>query len=72
MGRAVYVSVQARTRDIYENERLIKKFIKETKKSGVLERFREKRYFVKKSEKRNAKRRRKKTISRESTKKNKN
>ena len=72
MGKAVYVSVQARTRDLYENERLIKKFIKETKKSGILEKAREKRYFVKKSEKRNAKKRRKNSNSRETGKKNNN
>jgi ribosomal protein S21 len=70
MAKAIYVEVEASSKYLDENERLIKKFIKKVKKDGLLELVRERRHFQSKSEKRRRKKERKKRISRETTKKN--
>ena len=70
MKKPVHVEVEARTRYKDENERLIKKFSRKVKKSGILELVRERRYYVKKSTKRRLKKLKKLRLSRESTKKN--
>jgi len=70
MAKAIHVEVEATSKYLEENERLIKKFVKKVKKDGLLELVRERKYFQKPSEKRKRKRERKKRISRETTKKN--
>ena len=70
MSKPVHVEVEARTRHKDENERLIKKFSRKVKKSGILELVRERRYYVKKSKKRRLKKLKKLRLSRESTAKN--
>ena len=58
MGKAVNVSVSADSKSIRstdENERLIRKFSKKVKKSGLMDELRERRYFNKKSIKRKLK-----------------
>ena len=70
MAKAIYVEVEANSKYLDENERLIKKFIKKVKKDGLLELVRERRHFQSASEKRRIKKKRKKRISRETTKKN--
>jgi ribosomal protein S21 len=75
MGKAVNVSVEADSksvRSIDENDRLIRKFSKKVKKSGLMDELRERRYFTKKSAKRKLKREKKLRLSKECTaKKNK-
>ena len=70
MSKSVNVEVEARTRHMEENERLIKKFSRKVKKSGILELLKERRYHEKPSLKRRRKKLRKKRVSRESTLKN--
>jgi len=65
----VNVQVNA-SRNGLEGERLIRKFIKKVKKSGILDEVKERRYYTKKSVKRRLKRLNKKRVSRESTRKN--
>ena len=72
MSKVAYVAVYAYTRSKDENERLIKKFAKKVKKEGILDLVRERRYYEKPSVKRKRKKERKKRISQETTKKNKN
>ena len=69
MAKAVHISVESRTRYLDENERLIKKFIKKTKKSGLLDLVKNRRFFEKKSSKMKRKRLRKRKKSQESTQK---
>tara|TARA_B100000941_G_C28495970_1_gene550987 strand:+ start:949 stop:1161 length:213 start_codon:yes stop_codon:yes gene_type:complete len=65
----INVQVNA-SRNGLEGERLIRKFIKKVKKSGILDEVKERRYYTKKSVKRRLKRLNKKRVSRESTRKN--
>ena len=65
----INVQVNA-SRNGLEGERLIRKFIKKVKKSGILDEVKERRYYNKKSVKRRLKRLNKKRVSRESTRKN--
>ena len=67
MARPVNVEVVIYDRD--QTERMIKKFNRKVKKSGVLDELRERRYFVKKSTKRRLKKANKKRVSQKSTKK---
>ena len=67
MGKAVNVSVESDSRSLDENDRLIRKFSKKVKKSGLIDLLREKRYFISKSEKKRIKRRKKRRLSREDT-----
>ena len=65
----INVQVNA-SRNGLEGERLIRKFIKKVKKSGILDEVKERRYYTKKSVKKRLKRLNKKRVSRESTRKN--
>lgn len=65
----INVQVNA-SRNGLEGERLIRKFIKKVKKSGILDEVKERRYYTKKSVKRRLKRLNKKRVSQESTRKN--
>ena len=67
----INVQVNA-SRNGLEGERLIRKFIKKVKKSGILDEVKDRRYYTKKSVKRRLKRLNKKRVSRESTRKNNN
>ncbi len=58
------------SRNALEGERLIRKFIKKVKKSGIIDEVKERRYYTKKSTKRRLKRLNKKKVSRETTRKN--
>ena len=63
------VNVEVIIRDQEQTERMIKKFNRKVKKSGILEEARERRYFTKKSVKRRLKRKNKKRKSQECTRK---
>ena len=65
----INVQVNA-SRNGLEGEKLIRKFIKKVKKSGILDEVKDRRYYTKKSVKRRLKRLNKKRVSRESTRKN--
>ena len=65
------VNVEVHIYDSSQTERMIKKFSRKVKKSGLLEELRERRYFIKKSVKRRLKRLKKKRLSQESTRKHK-
>jgi len=67
----INVQVNA-SRNGLEGERLIRKFIKKVKKSGIIDEVKERRYYTKKSVKRRLKRLNKKRISQETTRKNNN
>ncbi len=67
----INVQVNA-SRNGLEGERLIRKFIKKVKKSGIIDEVKERRYYTKKSVKRRLKRLNKKRISQETTRKNSN
>tara|TARA_A100001011_G_scaffold370212_1_gene426291 strand:+ start:844 stop:1059 length:216 start_codon:yes stop_codon:yes gene_type:complete len=67
---AIIVQVNASRRNGLEGEKLIKKFIKKVKNSGILDEVRERRYYTKKSVKKRLKRLNKKKVSQESTRKN--
>ena len=72
MSKAVNVSVEADSKSIRstdENERLIRKFSKKVKKSGLMDELRDRRYFTKKSIKRKLKKEKKLRLSRECTEK---
>ncbi len=63
------VNVEVIIRDQEQVERMIKKFNRKVKKSGILEEVKERRYFTKKSVKRRLKRKSKKRKSQECTRK---
>ena len=70
MGKAVNVSVEADTKSLRstdENERLIRKFSKKVKKSGLMDELRERRYYTKKSTIRKLKKEKKLRLSKECT-----
>ena len=67
--RPINVAVRSQTRDKSENERLIKKFCRKVKKSGILDLVKKRRFYEKPSVKRKRKRERKLKISREITEK---
>tara|TARA_B100000214_G_scaffold149257_1_gene106768 strand:- start:568 stop:792 length:225 start_codon:yes stop_codon:yes gene_type:complete len=69
MGKPVHVEVYVN--DQTQIERMIKKFSRKVKKSGLLEQLRERRYFTKKSVKRRLKKLKKKRLSQQSTRKHK-
>ena len=69
MVKAVHISVESRTRYLDENETLIKKFIKKTKKSGLMDLVKNRRYFEKKSSKMRRKKLRKRKRSQDLTQK---
>ena len=72
MAKPIYVEVVAHTRYLDENERLIRKFIKKTKKSGILDEVKDRRYYEKPSVKKRRKKLKKKRIAQQQTEKNKN
>jgi small subunit ribosomal protein S21 len=55
MGRRTPVHVEVQVRDQEQIERMIKKFTRKVKKSGVLEEVRERRHYTKPSVKRRMK-----------------
>lgn len=67
MPKPVNVEIIIHNQD--QVERMIKKFSRKVKKSGLLEELRERRYYTKKSVKRRLKRLNKKRVSRNKTKK---
>ena len=67
MGKPVHVEIIIR--DQSQVERMIKKFTKKVKRSGLLDDLKERRYYTKKSLKRRLKRVRKKKMSQLSTEK---
>jgi len=72
MARPIYVEVVAQTRYLDENERLIRKFIRKTKKSGLLDEVKNRRYYEKPSVKKRRKKLKKKRTAQQQTEKNKN
>ena len=72
MAKPIYVEVIAHTRYLDENERLIRKFIKKTKKSGILDEVKDRRYYEKPSVRKRRKKLKKKRIAQQQTEKNKN
>lgn len=71
MGKPVHVAVEAHTRYMDENERLIKKFCRKVKKNGILDLVKKRRYYEKPSVKRKRKREKKLKVCQESTNKHK-
>tara|TARA_Y100000114_G_scaffold122177_1_gene117461 strand:- start:335 stop:571 length:237 start_codon:yes stop_codon:yes gene_type:complete len=67
MGRKTPVHVEIVIRDQSQVERMIKKFTRKCKKSGLFDELKERRYFKKKSVKLKEKRERKKRLSQKST-----
>ena len=67
MGKPTNLEIIIRHPD--QTERMIKKFNRKIKKSGLLDEVRERRYFTKKSVKRRLKRLKKKKVSQDLTKK---
>ena len=67
MGRRTPVNVEVAIYDQSQVHRMIKKFIRKCKKSGLFEELRERRYYKKKSVKLKEKRERKKRLSQKST-----
>ena len=67
MPKPVNVEIIIHNQD--QVERMIKKFSRKVKKSGLLEELRERRYYTKKSVKRRLKKLNKKRVSRNKTKK---
>ena len=67
MGRRTPVHVEIVIRDQSQVEKMIKKFTRKCKKSGLFDELKERRYFKKKSIKRKEKRERKKRLSQKST-----
>jgi len=63
------VNVEVVIYDQSQVERMIKKFSRKVKKSGLMEELRERRYFTKKSVKRRLKRLKRKRLAQEATKK---
>ena len=68
MGRRTPVNVEVVIYDQSQVERMIKKFTRKCKKSGLFEELKNRRYFKKKSVKLKEKRERKKRLSQKSTK----
>ena len=60
---AINVEVELRERE--STERLIRRFIKKVKKEGVLEEYRDRRYFKKKSDVKRLEKRRQKRLARQ-------
>jgi len=67
MGRRTPVHVEIIIRDQSQVERMIKKFTRKCKKSGLFDELKERRYFKKKSTKLKEKRDRKRRLSKKST-----
>jgi len=67
MGRRTPVHVEVVIRDQSQLQRMIKKFGRKCKKSGLFDEMKERRYFKKKSLKMKEKRERKKKLSQKST-----
>tara|TARA_B100000427_G_C15488834_1_gene586592 strand:+ start:798 stop:1034 length:237 start_codon:yes stop_codon:yes gene_type:complete len=67
MGRRTPVHVEITIRDQSQVERMIKKFTRKCKKSGLFEELKNRRFFTKKSQKLKEKRARKKRLSQKST-----
>ena len=67
MGRRTPVHVEVVIYDQTQVERMIKKFTRKCKKSGLFDQIKERRYFKKKSVKLKEKRDRKKKLSQKST-----
>lgn len=67
MGRRTPVHVEVVIYDQTQVERMIKKFTRKCKKSGLFDQIKERRYFKKKSVKLKEKRDRKKRLSKKST-----
>ena len=63
------VNVEVVIRDQSQVERMIKKFSRKVKKSGLLNELRERRYYTKKSTIRRAKRLKRKRLAQEATRK---
>ena len=63
------VNVEVVIHDQKQVERMIKKFSRKVKKSGLLEELKDRRYFTKKSVKRRLKRLKRKRLAQEATKK---
>jgi|TARA_R100001510_G_C7628016_1_gene187483 ribosomal protein S21 len=63
------VNVEVVIHDQNQVERMIKKFSRKVKKSGLLEELKDRRYFTKKSVKRRLKRLKRKRLAQEATKK---
>ena len=69
MGRRTPVNVEVKIHDQDQVERMIKKFTRKVKKSGILEEVRERRFFKKKSEIRRLKKLEKKRLAKRATEK---
>ena len=67
MGRRTPVNVEVVIHDQSQVQRMIKKFTRKCKKSGLFDELKERRYFKKKSLKMKEKRERKKRLSQKST-----
>ena len=67
MGKRTPVHVEIVIRDQSQVERMIKKFTRKCKKSGLFDELKERRFFKKKSVKRKEKRDRKRRLSQKST-----
>ena len=67
MSKPVHVEVVIRDQE--QVERMIKKFSRKVKKSGLLDELKERRYYTKKSVKRRLKRLKRKRLAQEATKK---
>ena len=67
MGRRTPVHVEVVIHDQSQVERMIKKFTRKCKKSGLFDELRERRYYTKKSVKLKEKRERKKRLSKKAT-----
>ena len=59
------INVEIELRDRESTERLIRRFIKKVKKDGILEEYRERRYYKKKSDVKREGKKRRKRIARE-------
>ena len=67
MGRRTPVHVEVVIRDQSQVERMIKKFTRKCKKSGLFDELKRRKYYTKKSVKLKEKRARKKRLSQKST-----
>jgi ribosomal protein S21 len=67
MGKRTPVHVEVVIRDQSQLQRMIKKFTRKCKKTGLFDELKERRYFKKKSVKMKEKRERKKKLSQKST-----
>lgn len=71
MAKPVNVEVIAHTRYLDENERLIRKFMKKTKKGGILDEVKNRRFYEKPSVIKRRKKLKKKRLAQQQTEKNK-